>query len=210
MPKSDGYFDPSTYATVADRITLFYREFPGGRIITELVSRDRGVITFRACAYRAAVDTAPSATGWASEREDDGDINAVACLENTETSAIGRALANLGFTASMKRPSREEMEKAARGRLRLERAADPPAAGGGAVPSGGKGVPAGGPELQRTADAVHDLFDLLAAARRRGYSAVRAEIIAAHANGAQLLPPARLRHLERAVRLWMRRHPAVE
>jgi len=35
-------------------------------------------------------------------------------LENAETSAIGRALANMDY-AKGKRPSREEMEKAARG-----------------------------------------------------------------------------------------------
>ena len=46
-------------------------------------------------------------------------MNAVACLENAETSAVGRALANLGFTASRLRPSAEEMAKAARARARL-------------------------------------------------------------------------------------------
>jgi hypothetical protein len=49
----------------------------------------------------------------------DGEINAVACLENTETSAIGRALANLGFLASRLRPSAEEVAKATRARGRL-------------------------------------------------------------------------------------------
>ncbi len=49
----------------------------------------------------------------------DGEINAVACLENTETSAIGRALANLGFLAARLRPSVEEVAKASRARARL-------------------------------------------------------------------------------------------
>lgn len=209
MPKSDGYFDPSTYATVAERLTVFYEKCPTGRIITELVGRKEGVITFRALAYRAAEDAAPAATGWASEREGDGDINTVACLENTETSAIGRALANLGFTASTKRPSREEMEKAAQVRLRLQRAHEKSAT---AVPPppGAKSVATAAPALQRTADAVLDLLDLLAAARRRGYSEVRAAVIAARANAPEPLPPARIRRLERAVRAWRRRHPALE
>src|SRR5438105_12606191 len=113
MSKTDSFFNPEQYATVAERIELFYERYPQGRINTELVSRADGAITFKAVVYREAGDTTPAASGWASEREGDSDINTVACLENTETSAVGRALANLGFTAGAKRPSREEMEKAA-------------------------------------------------------------------------------------------------
>ncbi len=119
MPKASPTFDLESYTPVAERIRLFYERFPAGRIVTELVSNElregANVITFRAFAYRSATDTLPAATGWAAERDDDGEINAVACLENAETSAIGRALANLGFATSI-RPSREEMEKANRAR----------------------------------------------------------------------------------------------
>src|SRR5688500_6404141 len=73
-------------------------------------------VVFRASVYRTEKCRMPAATGWASERIGDGDINTVACLENTETSAIGRALANLGFTASKNRPSLAEMTKANRSR----------------------------------------------------------------------------------------------
>lgn len=120
MPKTTLPFDSGAYAPVADRIALFYDRHPTGRIITELVERAE-VVVFRALVYRAADDIHPAATGWAAERVGDGEINAVACVENTETSAIGRALANLGFTASTKRPSREEMEKASRERARMAR-----------------------------------------------------------------------------------------
>ena len=98
-----GEHDLSAYALVADRITLFYQRYPAGRIVTELVSRTGREITFRALVFRGPADVEPAATGWASEREGDGEINQVACLENTETSAVGRALANLGFTASRRR-----------------------------------------------------------------------------------------------------------
>ncbi|MGH7623380.1 MAG: hypothetical protein ACREMU_13640, partial [Gemmatimonadaceae bacterium] len=101
---------------MARRITLFYERYPAGRIITTLVDRDARTVIFRARIYRGADDVHPAATGWALEREGDGDVNAVACLENTETSAIGRALANLGFTASAERPSREEMVRVSRAR----------------------------------------------------------------------------------------------
>lgn len=119
MPnKGEGRFDRDGYAPVADRIALFYGRFPMGRIVTELVERsDRGIV-FRAVVFRSADERRPAATGWASEREGDGEINTVACLENTETSAIGRALANLGFTASRQRASAEEMAKVDRERTR--------------------------------------------------------------------------------------------
>src|SRR3954469_15419163 len=115
MPKMP--YNPAEYSLVAERITELYGRFPAGRIITELVSRERDIV-FRAEVYRHSEDTAPAATGWASERDGDGEVNLVACLENSETSAIGRALANLGFTASKKRASYEEMQKAERARLR--------------------------------------------------------------------------------------------
>lgn len=121
MPKLTPSFDPDGYSPVADRIALFYETYPDGRIVTELVSRTEHEVVFRALVFRHADDVHPAATGWAAEREGDGDVNAVACLENTETSAIGRALANLGFTASRQRPSAEEMAKASRARARLAR-----------------------------------------------------------------------------------------
>jgi hypothetical protein len=128
MAKSDFGFDPSIYAPVAERIRLFWESFPNGRITTRLVSRTERDVVFEARVYRSTSDAEPAATGWAAEREGDGDVNAVACLENTETSAVGRALANLGFTAAKERPSVEEMQKAARTRARLvpRRIPDPP------------------------------------------------------------------------------------
>jgi hypothetical protein len=118
VSKRDGKFDRDDYAPVADRVALFYERFPMGRIVTHLVDRsDRGVV-FRAAVYRGLDECRPAATGWAAEREGDGEINTVACLENTETSAVGRALANLGFTASKHRASAEEMAKVARERAR--------------------------------------------------------------------------------------------
>ena len=119
LGRGEGVFDPASYAPVAERISLFYEAFPRGRIVTELMSRTERDVVFRALVYRQAGDADPAATGWAAEREGDGEINTVACLENTETSAIGRALANLGFTASRERASAEEMAKASRARVRF-------------------------------------------------------------------------------------------
>ena len=119
MPKINPEFDPESYAPVAERVELFYEKHPAGRILTELVQHTDREIVFRAAVYRSADDREPAATGWAAERVGDGEVNAVACLENTETSAIGRALANLGFLASRLRPSAEEVAKADRARARL-------------------------------------------------------------------------------------------
>ena len=170
MPKTGERFDPAGYAPVADRIALFWGAYPAGRIVTELhsrVERAGGVeITFRAAVYRTADETAPAATGWAAEREGDGDVNSVACLENTETSAIGRALANLGFSASRQRVSAEEMAKAARhaaGRLTVVREPPPRPARASLDEA-----------LQRRANAVHDLLTLLDTAEAAGFEGRRA------------------------------------
>src|SRR5687767_765382 len=118
MPKTDLQLAGDDYVPVADRILQFYERFATGRIVTHLVRRTDDEVIVRAEIFRTATERQPAATGLAAEREGDGDINTVACLENTETSAIGRALANLGLTASAHRPSREEMDKANRERIR--------------------------------------------------------------------------------------------
>jgi hypothetical protein len=191
MPKSDSTFTNDSYAPVADRIRLFYDRFPSGRVITELVSRQDREIVFKASVYRDAAESNAAATGWASEREGDGDVNAVACLENTETSAVGRALANLGFTASSRRPSREEMAKADRARRQLTLAS---------------ASAADGSTLQPRANAAHDLLELVSLAERRGFSPRRSEVLRGRTVSTASLPAARVRRIELRMRAWLRRH----
>ena len=211
MSKTRLNLNGGEYALVAKRIELFYESFPDGRIITELVSRANGEITFKASVYRAA-DAVPAATGWASERENDGDVNTVACLENTETSAIGRALANLGFTAAKRRPSVEEMESAdtARQPAPLGIGTRPPelpsfqspasTVSDGRVPSDSNAGPSAAP------DAVADVLALLDMAQRSGYSAERAQRARQRlANGA--VPAVSLLRVERALRRWLAERP---
>jgi len=197
-----GRDDLSDYALVADRITLFYERYPAGRIVTELHARTDREITFRALVYRSAADVLPAATGWASEREGDGEINRVACLENTETSAVGRALANLGFTASSRRPSREEMEKAARLRGGRRVNLSVPSAVMEAYPPR---FAIDADPLQRRANAVHDLLGLIERAEAIGFSERRGTTL----RDAVLrtdLTPLTLTRLERRLRAWMARH----
>ena len=65
-------------------------------------------------------DIRPQATGFATEIEGTSPVNRANASENCETSSIGRCLANLGFAAKGRRPSREEMGKAMRGVERKE------------------------------------------------------------------------------------------
>ncbi|HEV7992186.1 MAG TPA: hypothetical protein VGP25_10190 [Gemmatimonadaceae bacterium] len=194
----------SDYALVADRITLFYLRFPTGRIVTQLHSRSDTEITFRALVFRGADDRRPAATGWASERLGDGEINQVACLENTETSAIGRALANLGFTASTRRPSREEMEKAARERARIAVLGAVAAQPRSSLDSPVR-APVDAGSVQRRANAVHDAVGLIERAEAIGFPHRRAEIIR-QALERPALTPRTLTRLERRVRAWIARH----
>jgi hypothetical protein len=55
----------------------------------------------------------PKATGYAVEVDGTGGANNGSALENAETSAIGRALANMNLSGN-KRASREEMQKVER------------------------------------------------------------------------------------------------
>lgn len=108
------------YEPVEDRIRAFWSDHPEGRIITELVHVDEvGGYVVKASVWRHTYvsdhrpQELPDATGLAEEHMTEGHrVNQTWPLENCETSAIGRALANLGYAAKGKRPSREEMSKA--------------------------------------------------------------------------------------------------
>lgn len=83
------------------------------RVVTELVHYLQDHCVFRAELW---LDGVMIATGWAEEVRGQGNVNRTSHVENCETSAIGRALANAGMAGSdmAKRPSREEMAKVAR------------------------------------------------------------------------------------------------
>ncbi|MFW6079377.1 MAG: hypothetical protein ACODAE_07150 [Gemmatimonadota bacterium] len=100
------------YVRVAERIRAFHERYPRGSIQTEMVRLEDGMVVFEARVYRGPDDPHPT-TGWAYDREGRGRVNETSFIESCETSAIGRALANLGL-AGGRRPSREEMEKVLR------------------------------------------------------------------------------------------------
>lgn len=109
-------FNLDDYETVEDRITKFWEKFPDGRIETSLVLADEKQFIIRADVYRdSTLECLPFASGYAQEIIGQGMVNKTSALENGETSAIGRALANGGFATKGKRASRTEMEKVSRG-----------------------------------------------------------------------------------------------
>lgn len=109
-------FDLDSYATVQERIAQFYQDFPDGSIRTFMVVRDGPEVVFEARAYRTPEEAAMGVytSGWAREVEGKTPVNRTAHLENCESSAVGRALANLGYATDARRPSRNEMIKVAR------------------------------------------------------------------------------------------------
>ena len=104
-------FNLADYETVEVRLEKFIKDYPDFRIATELevVERDRYIV--KAYLFKVSSDSAAFSTGLAEEKVADRGVNQTSALENCETSAIGRALANAGYAAKGKRPSREEMSK---------------------------------------------------------------------------------------------------
>ncbi len=105
------------YVPVAERLERFYDRFPDGRVITQIVehSSESGFVLVRAEVYRSPEDAQPAATGHAFEVRGESFVNKTSYVENCETSAVGRALALLGFEIKRGVASREEeMRKTAR------------------------------------------------------------------------------------------------
>jgi hypothetical protein len=109
-------FDLDAYETVDSRLEKFWGEHPNGRVETRLLSDPAALdeCVFWAGVWFDLAETHPRGVGHASEKRGGGGANQTAHLENAETSAIGRALANAGYKTKKDAPraSREEMRKA--------------------------------------------------------------------------------------------------
>jgi hypothetical protein len=104
-------FNLADYETVEVRLEKFIKDYPDFRIATELEVVEKGRYIVKAYLYKVATDQVSWTTGYAEETISERGVNSTSALENCETSAIGRALANAGYAAKGKRPSREEMTK---------------------------------------------------------------------------------------------------
>jgi hypothetical protein len=104
-------FNLADYEPVEVRLEKFIKDFPSFRIATELEVVEASRYIVKAYLYKDASDGVAWATGYAEETVSSRGVNQTSALENCETSAIGRALANAGYAPKGKRPSREEMSK---------------------------------------------------------------------------------------------------
>ena len=111
-------YDLSSYDTVHDRLKRFWGDHPDGAIITDMVSvtPDHKSVIVRAQVWFDKADAMPTGVGLAQETQGGNGPNSTSWLECCDTSAVGRALANCGYSGNL-RPSREEMAKVSRGQL---------------------------------------------------------------------------------------------
>ena len=109
-------FDLSNYETVEQRLVRWWSAYPNGRVYTCMMNYTGDACVFYAELYADKDDKVPVATGYAEEVKSNRGVNATSFVENCETSAIGRAIANcpLQAPASGPRPSRNEMQKVER------------------------------------------------------------------------------------------------
>ena len=99
------------YATVESRVRAFCSEHQNGQILTEMVKceDDTGEVVFKA---HAVVGGVIRGTGHAMEVRGSSNINKTSHVEVCETSAVGRALAMIGYMSKGQIASYEEIENA--------------------------------------------------------------------------------------------------
>jgi len=100
------------YITVNERIKEFRTntKYADYKLITGIYSIDTEFVIFKATILNAKNEIV--ATGFSREKDGDGFINKTSFVENAETSAWGRALANLGIGVDTSIASYEEVENA--------------------------------------------------------------------------------------------------
>lgn len=97
------------YAMVHERVKAFCARYENGQILTEIVKDEQGHVIFKA---HAVVDGLIRGTGHAHELEGSSNINNTSHYEACETSAVGRALAMMGYSPDGSLASFEEIENA--------------------------------------------------------------------------------------------------
>ena len=90
-------FDMKDYVDVHQRIEKFYEKFPEGSIQTEVAKLDDSIVIMRAYAYRNPDDPRPSIGHSQLGIPGTTPYTRGSEIENAETSAVGRAIAFLGF-----------------------------------------------------------------------------------------------------------------
>jgi len=106
-------FNLDNYVPVEDRIEAFYEKHPEGSVQTEVTTLKDNLVIVKATVYRTPDDPRPSTghsqmcipgkTPYTKDSE----------VENAETSAVGRALALMGFEVRKGVASRQEVQNKA-------------------------------------------------------------------------------------------------
>ena len=109
-------FDLSKYQTVQQRIDLFWKKYPTGRFNVDIVSLTDAQVVMKAEVWTDWEREEPTAVDYAEERPTTSGVNKTSHIENCATSALGRAISQLGgeLSPSGLKPSREEMQKVQR------------------------------------------------------------------------------------------------
>lgn len=110
-------FNLNDYEPVEARLARAHTAQADLRVITDLVHYDDKLVIVKASVYKTGDDLEHGrvwACDYAQEAIGSSNITRTSWLETCATSAIGRALANAGFSPKGNRPSREEMQKASR------------------------------------------------------------------------------------------------
>ena len=100
------------YVEVSERVRVFHRIYPKGKIVTELIYGEGGHYIMKATVYPDSNCEKRYFTGHAHEDEAKGQINNTSAIENCETSATGRALGLLGLGSELSIASAEEVQNA--------------------------------------------------------------------------------------------------
>lgn len=90
-------WDMDGYVTVSERLAAFYERYPDGSIQCDLLELTDARVVIRASAYRQPDDARPSVGHASLTIPGSTPYTRGSELENAETSAVGRALALLGF-----------------------------------------------------------------------------------------------------------------
>jgi hypothetical protein len=106
-------FHGKEYTEVKDRIVEFLARHTEGMIHTsvEWSKEDFSAVCIKAVVHPVKTEQDYFFTGLAYEERAGSGVNTDSWVENCETSAIGRALANMNIGVNGTRPSAEEMKK---------------------------------------------------------------------------------------------------
>ena len=106
-------FNLSEYQTVQERVDLFWERYPQGRFNLDIITVSEQQVIIKAEVWTDWAEDKPRAVDYAEERFGSSPVNKTSFIENCASSALGRAISQLGGNLSPKgkRPSASEMEK---------------------------------------------------------------------------------------------------